>query len=235
MQCYNCDKFGHFANECGSKESQEEAQFADGESETDEVVLMADLVDEDSEEVMWYLDTGCSNHMSGNRASFVNLDDTVKSSIRFGDNRMVKDEGIGSVRIRKNDGKLCTITDVLYVPSMKSNLISLGQLLEKEYSVKMENKELTLFNVKEKQVLKAPLNKHRTFKIGMSIVKSDCLNAVTESENWIWHERFGHLNFRDLKNQNAQGMVDGLPVIKMSTEMCEQCCESKQARSSYNT
>lgn len=46
------------------------------------------------------------------------------------------------------DGKESNIHDVLYVPSMKSNLISLGQLLENGYSMKMEDKQLKLYDEK---------------------------------------------------------------------------------------
>lgn len=67
----------------------------------------------------------------------------------------------------------------------------------------MEDKELRLFDVNGKQVLKASLNKHKTFKIRMSVVHNECLNVVTGGEDWTWHERYGHLNFRDLKNLNA--------------------------------
>jgi hypothetical protein len=42
--------------------------------------------------------------------------------------------------VQRKDGHGAVINDVLYVPKMKSSLISLGQLLEKNYSMKMENK-----------------------------------------------------------------------------------------------
>lgn len=57
------------------------------------------------------------------------------------------------------DGKESNIHDVLYVPSMKSNLISLGQLLENGYSMKMEDKQLKLYDEKGRSIVKAPLTK----------------------------------------------------------------------------
>ena len=42
--------------------------------------------------------------------------------------------GIGSVRIRKNDGKICTIKDVRHVPQLTKNLISLSLLDSKGFS-----------------------------------------------------------------------------------------------------
>lgn len=69
---------------------------------------MAEIVEVNKDD-MWYLDVGCSNHMSGNKECFINLDESVKKSICFGDNRMVKAEGFGSVKIERSDGKVCTI------------------------------------------------------------------------------------------------------------------------------
>jgi hypothetical protein len=47
--------------------------------------------DEDAER--WFLDTGASNHMTGNRAAFTELDTNVTGSVKFGDNSAVSTEG----------------------------------------------------------------------------------------------------------------------------------------------
>ena len=79
----------------------------------------------------WYLDTGCSTHMTGIREWFLNLDQSVKSQVKFADDRILTAEGIGKVLIKTKDGGQFCITNVLFVLGMKSNLLSLGQLLEK--------------------------------------------------------------------------------------------------------
>lgn len=69
--------------------------------------------------------------MSGRKEWFHDLDETVKSLVRFVDNSVISAEGVGTVMIKRKDGVIASICDVLYVPNMKSNLLSLGQLLEK--------------------------------------------------------------------------------------------------------
>jgi len=52
------------------------------------------------------LDTGCSNHMTGKKSWFSELDDSVNRKIRFADNSIVCAAGIGKVLIhRKDDNK----------------------------------------------------------------------------------------------------------------------------------
>ena len=51
---------------------------------------------EETEE-LWYLDTGASNHMTGNREAFSELDTGVVGTVKFGDNSGVDIQGRGTV------------------------------------------------------------------------------------------------------------------------------------------
>jgi len=164
---------------------------------------------------LWYLDTGCSNHMTGHREWFVNIDDKVKRKIKFANNSSITVEGIRKVMIQRKDGQHSFINDVLYVPNMKNNLLSLGQLLEKGYSMQMEDSQLKMLDSNRRLILKAPLSRNRIFKIGIQIVEFQCLAASISDESWMWHHMFGHLNFRSLSELKSKKMVHSLPQIEM--------------------
>lgn len=55
---------------------------------------------------------------------------------------------------------------------MTSYLISLGQLHENNYSMKLVNIELKVYDANVRLVLKAPMSSNRTFKIGINILPS---------------------------------------------------------------
>jgi hypothetical protein len=55
------------------------------------------------------------------------------------------------------------------------------------------------------------------------------LAARQSEEPWLWHARFGHLNFDVLRSLAHQKMVYGLPVIKHTGELCD-CLAGKQRR-----
>ena len=93
---------------------------------------------------MWYLNSGCSNHMSGNKNWFTKLDESIEKVIKFVDCRHIKSGGKEDISIIIKDGRKATITEVLYVPSMTSNLISVGQLLAKGFNMKLEEFQVSL-------------------------------------------------------------------------------------------
>ncbi|MEX5585714.1 hypothetical protein ABFV49_27860, partial [Pseudomonas lurida] len=60
--------------------------------------------------------------------------------MRFANDSALAAEGVGDVLIKRNDGKQSLISNVLYITGMKSNLLSIGQLYEKNYKIVIEDK-----------------------------------------------------------------------------------------------
>ncbi|XP_019451883.1 PREDICTED: uncharacterized protein LOC109353983 [Lupinus angustifolius] len=145
--------------------SQNETHLAKKESTEsldDEPILLMMTTDcEPSNDDKWYIDSGCSNHMTGNRNWLVNFDDSRKSNMRFADSRLIQAEETCDVLISRN----VLIADVLYVPNMKSNLLSLGQLVEKGFLVHMHQGILEIFDAENKKILRVPLAQNRTFQV----------------------------------------------------------------------
>ena len=54
-----------------------------------------------------------------------------------------------------------------------------------------------------------------------------------KDENWLWHLRFGHLNFRGLNLLHRKDMVKGLPLIEKPDSLCEGCILGKQHRETF--
>ena len=81
-------------------------------------------------EGIWFLDSGCSNHMTGDKTWFVELDESFKHTVRLGNSSKLAVEGRGSVRFEV-EGITQTVTNVYYVPNLTNNLLSIGQLQEK--------------------------------------------------------------------------------------------------------
>ncbi|KAI5445598.1 hypothetical protein KIW84_013716 [Lathyrus oleraceus] len=108
------------------------------------------------------------NNYSGEKVDmkeFTKLDESVKKVTRFVNGRHVTSSGKGNIVVVRKDGKRVTITGILYVPSMTSNLISIGQLLAKGYKTKLEENLMKVYNGEGKMIMKAPLADKKTFKM----------------------------------------------------------------------
>ena len=57
--------------------------------------------------------------------------------------------------------------------------------------------------------------------------------AQVKDENWLWHLRFGHLNFGGLNLLHRKGMVKGLPLIEKPDSLCEGCIYGKKHRETF--
>nr|XP_017224971.1 PREDICTED: uncharacterized protein LOC108201187 [Daucus carota subsp. sativus] len=105
--------------------------------------------DGDAQNTGWYIDSACSNHMSGIRELFAELDESQKSEVKIGDGKTLKIEGRGVIVFHSNEGKPQKITDVYYVPELTQNLLSTGQLMKKGFSLTFDAEQCIIFDKKK--------------------------------------------------------------------------------------
>nr|KYP57044.1 Retrovirus-related Pol polyprotein from transposon TNT 1-94 [Cajanus cajan] len=233
VECFRCHKFGHYASECYTrlpslKEKGESSNFI--EEKEVETLLMAVEDAKDNEAEIWYVDTGCSNHMSGSKSSFSYLNENFHSTVSFGDCSTVKVMGKGDIKIKTKNGFIETISNVLYVPDLKSNLLSAGQLQEKGYEIFISKGSCEIIDPVRGAIAVVNMSSNRLFPLKIESIQSGLLAKATDSA-WLWHYRYGHLSFSGLKTLEQKDMVTGLPQIFVPSHVCEECVVSKQHRS----
>ena len=70
---------------------------------------------QEPESDVWYVDTGCNNHMCGSKSSFSYLNEYFHSTAHFGDCSTVKVMGKADIERRTNTHFVETISNVFYV------------------------------------------------------------------------------------------------------------------------
>jgi hypothetical protein len=81
---------------------------------------------EEHDSKSWICDTGATNHMSGSRAAFTELDAAVHNTVRFGDNSVAEIEGRGSVVFICKNGECRSFVGVYFIPWLMVNIVSVG-------------------------------------------------------------------------------------------------------------
>ncbi|XP_076909908.1 uncharacterized protein LOC143567346 [Bidens hawaiensis] len=185
VQCFCCDEFGHFVSRCPERWKERQAHLADVK-EKDPSLYMVQCVQEkvyfneqkvipkdyeggSNEQDFWYLDNGASNHITG------------------------------SILVVGKKGKQQLLTDIYYIPSLQSNIISLGKATEIGCDIRMKDDYLLMYDDQGKLLMRVTRSKNRLYKIKLKTGKPVCLQARIDNENWLWHARLGHLNFESMK------------------------------------
>lgn len=236
IQCRNCNKFGHYASDCWSKpwKQSDHSNFVDASNnEKEDSTLLLAHEEVCGQNDVWFLDSGASNHMCGREELFVRLKEVVQGNVSLGDSSQVPMKCKGKIKIYQKDSTPNYISNVYYVPNMKSNILSVGELLERGYVIHMENFSLYLKDAHGRLMARAQMTRNRIFPLQINTRFEKRFHGLVNNESWKWHLRFGHLNFNGLKLLSKASMVHGLPTIENSDQICETCTLGKQQRHSF--
>ena len=92
---------------------------------------------------MWFLDSGCSRHMTGDIKQFSNLEKKIGGNVTFGDNGKGSIIGKGTVG---NSSFPSLIEDVLLIENLNYNLLSVSQLCDKGFKVVFETSKCSIID-----------------------------------------------------------------------------------------
>lgn len=172
--------------------------------------------------------------MNGRKNWLVNISQSMKNKTKLANYNTLVGEAFNDVLITRKDGKQPLILNILYIPGVKKNLISTGQLIENNYMVAMEDKMMKVYYLGGILILKELVSQNRTFKTKLDMMEHKGLATMASRDYWLWHYRLFHLNFRDIKNLEKKIMVSSLTEIQIPSEVCEKCVQAKKHRNNFN-
>ena len=143
--------------------------------------------------------------MSGDETSFVNLDTTDVRQIEVGNKQVIQSKGIGTARISFNDGNSVTISNVLYVPGISCNLLSVGELDARGFSCNFSNSTLTIIRRESNLVVAHGTKESNVYKLRnvkatakafvhrlLDLRESKDRDLTPEEYASLMHRRLGH-------------------------------------------
>jgi hypothetical protein len=128
VKCFHCHKHGHLATNYPEKrKNKTDARVATGEALVSEFELHFALIacmDSSASGSVWYLDSGASFHMTGDKESFIDLEEKdLRMHIKMGDDGRYNATGIGTITFQRESGKPFQLKKVMHVPGLKKNLV----------------------------------------------------------------------------------------------------------------
>lgn len=229
LKCFKCKQRGHFANECPRKTEKTENKVNLQAKNAFHAVLLSKSNEESSND--WYIDSGASQHMTLNENLLVETKQTSIKEIATANSAKLSGSRVGKVMLSLNE-KDIEVKNVLHVPNLAANLLSVSKIVEKDNTVVFDKNGCTIYNANfETLVHQKPVN--GVYRIQNNGSKG-FLTTDSSADAVMWHRRLGHINHSDLcKMRN--GIVDGVTFSGNGDEVkkCEICCKGKQTRKPF--
>ena len=115
--------------------------------------------------------------------------------MELGDDSTYKIEGVGSLSLQLGSGMVPHIDDVLYVPGLKKNLLSVVGLEDKGYIVLFMDKKVLLWEKDEDLSSTVQIGVREGGLYKASEVSTHALVLYLVDPCALWHRRFGHLHY----------------------------------------
>jgi transposase InsO family protein len=179
----------------------------------------------------WCLDSGASSHMCSEKAKFQEMKTTKVQTLNLANSWSTKIVGSGTVKLSVEEHLTVRLDETLYVPDLRSNVLSVAKLTEHGFEVIFRRNEAIVTNPDTgENVIVARRDKDMYYidelseESRVSQTRSQISMSLQE-----WHERFGHLNEKDLKNIIRKQKVDGIDIkADEALPVCETCVKGKQ-------
>eukprot|EP00253_Pinus_taeda_P024256 PITA_24256 len=168
-----------------------------------------------------YIDYGVSFHMIGNKEHFSELEEDMQVHIELGDNGKPKEEPcfngntrgqVGTLSFERDSRSSLHLKDVLYVPSLKKNLVSMATLEDKGYDVIFSRAKAYLNYLASRSMKQICVRMKNLYRLQVETciaLSSKPVGGQRRDVGELWHMHMGHLHHGALKI--LQQIATGLP------------------------
>nr|GFB74862.1 integrase, catalytic region, zinc finger, CCHC-type, peptidase aspartic, catalytic [Tanacetum cinerariifolium] len=166
--------------------------------------------------VLWYLDSGCSKHMTGDRSRLLNFMKKFIGTVRFENNHFGAIMGYGDYVVGES-----VISRVYYVEGLGHNLFSVGQFCDSDLEVAFRKHSCYYRDTNGVDLIKSFLWTNLYTISVEEMMKSSpicLLSKASKNKSWLWHWRLNHLNFGTINDLARKDLVRGLPRLKFEKD-----------------
>ncbi|GJU39087.1 retrovirus-related pol polyprotein from transposon TNT 1-94 [Tanacetum coccineum] len=182
--------------------------------------------------VLWYLDSGCSKHMTVNHSQLKNFVSKFLGTVRFENDQVAKIMRYGNYHL----GNII-ISMVYYVEGLGHNLFSVRQFYDTNLEVAFRKNTCFIQNLEGVDMLSGSRNTNLYTNSLDDMLKNSpiyLLSKALKTKSWLWHHRLSHLNFDTLNKLANDGLTRRIPKLKSQKDhMCSACALGKSKKCSH--
>lgn len=242
--CWTCKEYGHISRACPKNRHQQPKEggdlrhllnnLRDKQGNKDAENYSSCFFISSDAEGFWVIDSGATSHMTSSKELFsaVNLKHRSGVVVANGETLMAKGKGDVQVKVTSTVGATTTLTlkDVLWVPGLCANLLSVRKFTNDGLAVGFDQKCVWLEQAGTKTVIGSAKSGHyQLFGDAKCMKVDECQNEEKLCVHQ-WHRRMAHRNLYDIKQMAKQGLK--IRECKCSND-CEHCLIGKMARKPF--
>jgi transposase InsO family protein len=249
--CHNCGALGHWSPNCPEKKKSKNEKSSVKKDDTAhltvdklqpvkdrEVGKLYMAVNTDSNiESKLILDCAATCHMFSKRELFDKYESTSGDFVSVGGQHKVPILGRGSVKfqsqISPHQISDVILNDVLHIPSLGANLVSLGTLHRDGASFISSEDSLTVFVNGDPLIRAELIGSTGTLYEIQDPNKTKPTAFITSANTMrLWHRRMGHFSPSSIRYMDSKNMVKGLKISKPGEydRLCAGCAHGKSHR-----
>jgi len=155
--------------------------------------------------------------MMGQKRTLSKLEErSSPQKVSLGDDYQYPIKGVGEASYKLESGNPLKMKDVLYVPGLKKNLLSISALDKKGFRVAFIDGQVLMWpkgkNIEDSIIIGE--EEGGLYKLKGHSETAFVHESTDPSE--LWHRRLAHINYKALPHVNK--VVTGLPDIKIKHE-----------------
>nr|GEW53129.1 retrovirus-related Pol polyprotein from transposon TNT 1-94 [Tanacetum cinerariifolium] len=168
--------------------------------------------------VLWYLDSGCSKHMTGDRLRLINFVKKFIGAVRFGNDHFGAIIGYGDYVIGDS-----VISKVYYVEGLGHNLFYVEQFCDSDLEVAFRKHSCYVRDTDGVELIKGSRGSNLYTISVEDMMKSSpmcLLSKASKNKSWLWHRRLNHLNFGTINDLARKDLT--VPITPQQNGVVER-------------
>ena len=232
--CEYCKKLGHLESKCWKKfphlnphKKKAISAFIASHTDDDPVVCLVAKyqkagIPEESQD--WFIDSGCSNHMTYNKSLFLSYTSSPESNVKLGNGQKAHVMGIGNIDVNilvNGKSTRCRLMNVLHVPHLGYQLLSVPTWDKQGLETTFKSGRVRV--LRDGVLCASGTMYGNLYKLDTAPNTLLQHTALVANSLRLWHERLAHIDPSTIMHMCASGAVSGIKLSSANPENGLQC------------